>query len=91
MIRLLKAVADWLDRRFPAKITMTEETWNAMNRRIELLEMKTTNRVQEFNIANKINEIEQSIAILKKKKEEARTVMNPKQAFIETGNIALIK
>lgn len=38
MIRLLKRLADWLDQRFPAKVTINEETFNDLQRRLMLLE-----------------------------------------------------
>ena len=103
MIRLLKAFADWLDRRFPAKVTMTEETWNAINRRIGLLERRSADTSDMFAgfrqsmteyIAltdGEIGRLTQSIAILKKQKEEAKPVTNPKRTFIETGDISLLK
>ena len=92
MIRLLKAFADWLDRRFPAKVMITEETWNAIDRRLQFLEMRAQTAEKRCdNLADAIRTLDDSITALKKQKEEAKPVTNPKRTFIETGDIILIK
>ena len=102
MIRLLKAFADWLDRRFPPKVMINEETWNAVDRRLQFLEMRAQTAQKRIDLIDEIErrvsyleqnsaDLRDAIAVLKKQKEEARTVMNPKQAFIESGDLSLIK
>ena len=102
MIRLLKAFADWLDRRFPPKVMINEETWNAVDRRLQFLEMRAQTAQKRIDLIDEIErrvsyleqnsaDLRDAIAVLKKQKEEAKPVSNPKRTFIETGDISLLK
>ena len=96
MIRLLKAFVDWLDRRFPAKVMINEETWNAVDRRLKFLEMASKNKsamIEEIftHHGKRLDDLENNLSAIKKQKEEAKPVSNPKRTFIETGDISLIK
>ena len=85
MIRLLKAFVDWLEKRFPAKVFVTEQWIETIDTRLESYAFKIA------ILNDKINQIEHDISTLKKQKEEAKPVSNPKRTFIETGDISLLK
>lgn len=66
MIRLLKTFADWLDKRFPPKVHVTEDSFNSLLRQ----ETGRTDRINshEATLADhrvKIASLEKTIAAIK--------------------------
>ena len=49
MIRLLKQFADWLDRRYPPKVTVTEEVFDELRRNEHMLRKSVSSLKLEYD------------------------------------------
>lgn len=66
MIRLLKAFAEWLDRRFPAKVTVTAEKWEEITRKhIETHARMVMDDSERVGLGARVTQVEKSIAAIK--------------------------
>ncbi len=90
MIRALIAALSWLDKRFPPKVTVTKETFDALLAR-EHARMKGATMMQgEINtLKERVTADETAIAAIKKVLMEAATVgaqhEKRRSAFVESG------
>lgn len=92
MIRLLVRFGLWLDKRFPPKVTITLETWEALIRRLELLETRAKVAMEKLDAQqDSLIEVAKTVSSIGKQKEESKPAVSPKQAFIATGDVSLIK
>ena len=91
MIRALKALVDWIDKRYPPKVTITAEKFAELEDRL----FRTSQDAKGFNadfiiLAERVGTLEDNITSLKKQKEESKTVATPERVrsrFIETGRL----
>lgn len=66
MIRLLKRLADWLDKRFPSRVVITEAKFSELEDRLRRCIQSTSDLNVDTNVlADRILVLEKSIAAMK--------------------------
>lgn len=66
MIRLLKAFADWLDRRYPPQKRFTQEIWNDIHTKINnFMDVVSHNDVRLMQCQERVKQLEDSVAAIK--------------------------
>lgn len=99
MIRFLVRFAHWLDKRFPPKVRVTTDNWEALNRRVLLLEERVsyclagTNEIRGHQ-DRRISQLEAHVSLLRKQKDEVRPEVNGssvsavRSKFIASGDLS---
>lgn len=89
MIKLLKQFVDWLDRRFPAKVYVSEQVFDELRRNEHLLRKNVTSlRLDHDTIAAEFAVLRKSVEALKESIAKGEVVQKAESVKLRESFIA---